>query len=189
MQISHLTLGALAVTANAFLVPLDSKDLPVTDLTVNPGPEVVKIDCATCPYALKSEQNGQREWSHEVASDLEMKVQIINNAITFNGVALYPVTSPGLPPILTVSQHAKAGVETNLEAADGELRLSYSIELEQKPFEDGNSLITIIISPMALDGQMIRVDDMEIKAIKDTAGTVSFFSDAQSMLLFCNSSS
>ena len=188
MQVSHFTLGALAVTANAFLVPLDSKDLPVTDLTVNPGPEVVKIDCATCPYALKSEQNGQREWSHDVASDLEMKVQVVDNAVTFNGVALYPVTSPGLPPVLTVSQHAKDGVETSVEAADEDLRLSYSIELEQKPFEDGNSLITIIISPMALDGQMIRVDDMDIKAIKDTAGTVSVLSNAQSSLHCCNSS-
>lgn len=172
MQLSYLTLGALAVTANAFLVPLESQDLPVNELTVNPGPEFVKLDCSTCPYALKSEPNGQREWSNDVANELEMEFQVIENAITFNGVALYPVTSPGLPPALTVSQKAKDGAEASVEGQGQDLRLSYSIEMEQKPFEDGNSLITITISPMALDGQMIRVDDLEVKAIRDSTGTV-----------------
>ena len=103
-----------------------------------------------------------------------MKFQVVNNAITFNGVAVYPVTNPGLPPVLTVSQKVKDGVETSMEGLDRDLRLSYSLEMAQQPFEDGNTLITITISAMALDGQMIRVDDLEVKAIKDSAGTVRF---------------
>lgn len=169
---SYAALGALAVTANAFLVPLNSDDLPVNDLTLNPGPEVVSLDCSTCPYALKGESNGQREWSNDVANDLEVKFQVIDNAVSFNGVALYPVASPALPPVLTVSQKVKAGVETSVEGLGQDLRLSYSVEMAEKPFEDGNSLISITVSPMALEDQMIRVNDVEIKAIKDSAGTV-----------------
>ena len=172
MLFSYVSLGALAVTANAVLVPLNSENLATNDFSINQGPQVFSLDCSTCPYALKSERNGQHEWTNDVANDLEMKFQIVDNALTFNGVAVYPVSNPGLPPALTVSQKVKDGVETGMEGLDRDLRLSYSLEMAQQPFEDGNTLITIMISALALDGQMIRVDDMEVKAIQDSAGTV-----------------
>ena len=174
MQVLYVAIGALAVTANAVFVPFDSNTIATIDLSTKQGPQIVNLDCSTCPYALKSERNGQKEWTNDVANDLEMKFQVVDNAITFNGVALFPVTNPGLPPVLTVSQKAKDGVESSMEGLDQDLRLSYSLEMAQTPFENGNSLITITISPMALDGQMIRVDDMEVKAIKDSNGNVNF---------------
>lgn len=172
MVFSLAALGALALTANAILIPLDSDNFAANDLSVNRGPQLVKLDCSTCPYALKSERNGEHEWTNDVPNDLEMKFEILDNAITFNGVALYPANSPGFPPPLTVSQNPKDGVETSMEGLGHDLRLSYSLEMAQKPFDDGDSLVTITISPMALDAEMIRVDDMEVKAIKDSAGTV-----------------
>ena len=173
MLFSYLSLGALAVTANAFLVPLYTDDKVATnDLAITQGPQTINLDCTSCPYALKSERNGQHEWTNDVASDLEMNFEVVNNAITFNGATIFPMTSPGLPPVLTVKQNVKSGVETSMEGLDRNLGLSYSLETASKPFEDGNSLIIITISAMALDGQMIRVDDIEIKAIKDSAGGV-----------------
>ena len=175
MLFSYLSLGALAVTANAFLVPLYS-DEPNNDglnsLSINQGPQTTTLDCSNCPYALQSERNGQHEWTTFVPNDLEMTLEVANNAITFNGVTIFPVTNPGSPPVLTVKQVVKKGAETSMKGLDRDLRLSYSLEMTSKPFDDGNSLIIISISPMALDGEMIRIDDLEIKAIQDSAGTV-----------------
>ncbi len=182
MLFSYLSLGTLAVTANAFLVPLYSENVATDGLSIKQGSQTINLDCSTCPYALKSERNGQHEWTNDVASDLEMNVEVVDNAIRFNRVTVFPVTNPGLPPVLTVEQNVKQGVETSMEGFDRSLRLSYSLEMASKPFDDGNSLIIISISPMALDGQMIRIDDIEIKAIQDSAGTVCHLPNVPELL-------
>lgn len=175
---TFLSLGALALTANAFLVPLDIDDPAATEfansaISLNNEHQVVKLDCSTCPFALQSERNGAHEWTNDVESDLDMKFDIKDNALRFNTVPLYPITSPGLPPPLNVPQIKKDGAVSTMEGHHGDLKLSYTLEYEEKHFDDGNTLVTLLMTVMGLDGQMVHVDDIEVKVIKSSDGKVS----------------
>ncbi|KAL9631163.1 MAG: hypothetical protein Q9164_006037 [Protoblastenia rupestris] len=182
MQLPYLSVGALALTANAFLVPGDIKDFSVKEFAhsgVSQQQEVAKtvsLDCSTCPYALKSERNGQHEWTNDVASNLEMEITSDGNSLRFNGVSFYPVQAPGLPPLLEVSQKKRDEEMSTKEGHEGNLGLSYSLEYDEKKFENGNSVVTVLMTVMALDGQMVKVDDVEIKAIKESDGKLTLHS-------------
>ena len=169
------------MAAQAFLLP-ETVNLPPTHgsnnvlpTTVDQSTQVISLDCSTCPYALSSDRNGVHEWTANVASDLEMKVESDGKTLKFNGVPFYPISNPTLPPVLFVSQSKKDGEVSTMEGYHGDLRLSYSMEYDEKKFEE-NSLVTVLMTVMGLDGQMIKVDDVEIKAIKQADGTVSIIS-------------
>ena len=173
---SLLSIGALAVSANGLLVPYQFEDKQPHDLSLQQAAQKVVLDCSDCPFALKTERNGQREWKNQVPSDLEMELNVKDNALQFNGVPIIPVNNPGLPPTLTVTQKAKEGGVDSKEVDDvTDLTISYSLEMIKKPFQDGNTLLTLTISILALDNEMVRVDDIEVKLIKDTAGNVRLF--------------
>ena len=113
-----------------------------------------------------------------------MKFETEGKALKFNGVPFYPISNLPLSPTLYVSQSKKDGQSSNMEGYDGNLRLSYSMEYDEKKFED-NSLVTILMTVMGLDGQMIKVDNIEVTAIKEQDATVSLhpyhpFSKAES---------
>lgn len=171
---SLFSAGALAVTANAFLLPLNHNGPLPDDLSIYSGSQKVVLDCSRCPYALQSEQNGKRDWKNDVPSDLEMELSVDKNSILFNGVPIYPITTPGLPPTLSVSQKAKGEAEEAEKGNVENLRMSYSLEMIQKPFDDGNTLLTMTMTIMALENEMIRIDDLEIKTIKDAQGNVRY---------------
>ena len=101
-----------------------------------------------------------------------MKFETEGKALKFNGVPFYPISNLPLPPTLYVLQSKKDGQSSNMEGYDGNLRLSYSMEYDEKKFED-NSLVTILMTVMGLDGQMIKVDNIEVTAIKEQDATVS----------------
>ena len=105
-------------------------------------------------------------------SELEMIFESDGQTLKFNGVPFYPVTNPTLPPTLFVSQKRIDDQDTQLKGYEGNLRLSYSLEYEEKKFEE-HTLITVMMTIMGLDGQMIRVDNVEIKAVKALDGSVS----------------
>ena len=175
---SFLSAGAFALTANAFLIPGDLEaftDKEVLHPAVSPyqqGQQHVILDCSSCPYALNSEHNGVHEWMSGVGSDLEMTVDSQDGALRLNEVPFYPIQTAGLPPALHVSQQKKADEASTAEAYEGDLRLSYSVEFNEQKADDSSSLITITMSVLALDGEMVKVDDLEIKAIKDVSGQV-----------------
>ncbi|KAL9097371.1 MAG: hypothetical protein Q9163_006347 [Psora crenata] len=170
------SLLSLALTANAFLIPGDLEDFSAKGLAhpaVSQQQQEAKtltLDCSTCPYALKAERNGQYGWTDDVSSDLEMEISSDGDTLSLNGVSFYPITVPGPPPPLRLSQHKKEGETSTLEGYEGDLTLSYSLEYDEKKFEDGNTLITVLMTVMGLDGHMVRVDNVEIKAIRDAEG-------------------
>ena len=102
-----------------------------------------------------------------------MKFGTEGKTLKLNGVPFYPMSNPTIPPTLYVSQSKKDGQSSNMEGYDGNLRLSYSMEYEEKKFED-NSLVTVLMTVMGLDGQMIKVENIEVTAIKEQDGTVRF---------------
>ena len=175
---SLLSVSVLGVAAQAFLLP-EIANLPITHNPNNVLPaivdhntQVVNVDCSTCPYALNSDRNGVHEWTADVASDLEMKFETDGKVLKLNGVPFYPQTNPTLPPLLSVSQLKKDGEVSAMEGYHGQLRMSYSVEFAAKKFED-HTLVRLLMTIMGLDGQMIKVDDIEIKAIKSEDDTVS----------------
>ena len=169
-----------ATSSLAFLVipEINTDDLPKSDLlpaSINTNSQTVNLDCSTCPFALSSQRDGTHEWTNDVESELQVTIETDGKGLKFNGVPFYPNTNSILPPTLYVSQSKKDGQSSNMEGYDGNLRLSYSVEYDEKKFED-NSLVTILMTVMGLDGQMIKVDNIEITAIKQQDGTVSISS-------------
>jgi len=175
---SLLSAGAFGLAAQAFLVVPETNSLPDIEdkapTTLDTSRQVITLDCSNCPYALNSQRHGSHEWTGNVASDLELDFASADNALTLNDVPFYPIQNPGLPPRLTVSQKKKDKEVSTMEGFDGKLGLSYSVEFNEKKFEE-NSLVTIIMTIMGLDGQMIQVDIVEIMAIKEADGKVRTF--------------
>lgn len=166
-----------ATSSLAFLIPeINTEDQPKSDFLptfIETNSRTVNLDCSTCPFALSSQRNGAHEWTDDVESELEMKFGTEGKTLKLNGVPFYPMSNPTIPPTLYVSQSKKDGQSSNMEGYDGNLRLSYSMEYEEKKFED-NSLVTVLMTVMGLDGQMIKVENIEVTAIKEQDGTVRF---------------
>jgi len=173
---SYLSVGALALTANAFLIPDGNPawNKEAVDPKTSPqDTQNFKLDCSTCPFALQSD-DGIRKWAQDVASDLEMNIESDGTTLKFNGVSFYPVKAPGLPPTLFVSQVKKEEQEAKeIEGEKQSLRLSYSLEYDEKAAKDGASLVTVLMTVMGLDGEMVKIDNLEVRAVKNSDGRVS----------------
>ena len=185
-----------ASSSLAFLIPggINTEEQPKADFlpaSIVTNSRTVNLDCSTCPFALNSQRDGTHEWTNDVESELEMKFEADGKALKFNGVPFYPITNPILPPTLYVSQSKKDGQSSNMDGYDGNLRVSYSLEFNEKIFED-KSLVTVVMTIMGLDGQMIHVDDIKVTAIKQQDGIVSISLQLPFQGLkptFCSSSS
>ena len=175
MLLSTITL-LFATSAVAFLIPeINTENQPKADFlpaSILTNTQTINLDCSTCPFALSTQRNGAQEWTNDVESELEMTFQTDGKTLKLNGVPFYPIANAILPPTLYVSQSKKDGQSSNMEGYDGNLRLSYSIEYDEKKFGD-NSLVTISMTVMGLDAQMVHVDNIEISVIKQQDGTVS----------------
>ena len=152
MRLSSLiSAGALALTAEAFLVPFGTKSVSAgEDLSTFDTTHDVSIDCSTCPYAVTAGEDNHREWKKDVPSDLDMTLRVENNLVTFNGVPIFPLQSPGLIPLLTVTQRPTVDADVKSE----EVKISYSLEVIAKPANDGNTLFTVTLGPMALENEI-----------------------------------
>ena len=167
---TFLSSAALALTANAFLLPLQTDEngklTNILPAVVEPGSQSVKVDCSSCPYALSSSRNGRHEWTNDVKSELKMKFTVSGKDVALNGVPFFPVKALGLPPPLYAKQTKKDSEESTMDGFDGKLQLSYSIEVESRgkfPSEDSTEeLLALIVSPMGLEGEMINVDDIHV---------------------------
>lgn len=170
-----LSAGALALTANAFLLPLElvekvdgletlSGDIP--DSLV----QTIRLDCSTCPFALDSVRKGRHEWATKVSNELELNFSSENGRVSLNGKPFYPISNPPLPPILSAKQIQKVG-DASVKKWEGyheDLTLSYSLEIENKKHfsKDKANLLSIVFTIMGLDGEMVNVDDIEILVIE-----------------------
>ena len=175
---SLLSAGVFVLTAQGFLVVPEANSLPEVEdkapTTLDTAPQHISInlDCSTCPYALNSLRDGRHEWTADVASDLELNFASEDNSLKLNDIPFYPIQNPTLPPRLTVSQKKKDGEASTMEGFDGKLGLSYSVEFSEKKFDEHN-LLQVVMTILGLDGEMVKIDNVEITAIKDADGKVS----------------
>ena len=172
---SLLSAGAFTLAAQAFLVVPETNSLPEIQnkapTTLDTSNQLVNLDCSTCPYALKSLRDGRHEWTTDIASELELKFASEENSLKLNDISFYPIQNPTLPPHLSVIQKKKDGEASTMEGFDGKLGLSYSLEYSEKK-ADENTLLTVVMTILGLDGEMIKVDNIDITAIKGADGKV-----------------
>lgn len=176
---TFLSASALALTANAFLLPLEvtnDQTSPFDPTSFAQQSQTINLDCSTCPFALGKNQDGT-VWKQGIQNDLVMEFTAEDNSLKLNGVPFYPVEMPPLPPAISAKQVRKDGEEdpsfpTNVEP----VRLSYSLEFEKEKATKGPQdpvLVEALMTVMGLEGQMVRVDNIEIKAFKSPNGEVS----------------
>ena len=173
-----LSTSVLALTANAFLVPLEiaedvqaakAKAANVIPSLFDHNTQSINLDCSSCPFALTSERNGAHEWTNDIKSDLHMSITAEQKHLFLNGKSFYPATIQDMPGALYAPQIKKHG-----DSEQGkDVKLSYTVEVDHDMAEDGNELLTVTMSILAIDTEMIKVDDIEIKTIKQVDGSVS----------------
>ena len=179
---TFLSTTALALTANAFLIPQEiaddvqaakAKAAEFVPQIVDHNSQSVKVDCASCPFALKSERNGAHEWTNDVESDLIMHFAAKDSHLTLNGKPFYPVSIQEMPGLLFAPQIKKvSSPKTGFEGYEKDLKLSYTLEFQGKKAEDGNTAVGMVMSILGIDGQMVRIDNVKIEAIKHADGSV-----------------
>lgn len=169
------TTASLALTANAFLIPQEiaedvqaakAKAAEVVPSLFNHNSQSLDLDCSSCPFALTTERHGAREWKNGIESDLHMRFAAEQKHLTLNGEPFYPVTIQDLPGALHAAQ-TKKGRDEGVD-----VKLSYTLEMEHEKAADGNELVTVTMSVLGIENQMINVDNIEIKTIKEADGSV-----------------
>ncbi len=108
-------------------------------------------------------------WKQDTPSDLVMQFTAEGNNLKLNGAPFYPVAMSPLPPMISAKQIPKDGAEVLMN--EDPVRLSYSLEFEK----ENPIFIKALMTVMGLEGQMIKVDNIEIKALKAPDGEVSLF--------------
>lgn len=167
--------AGFALTANAFLLPpeaartFEAATKNIAPNTINPLSRSVALDCSDCPFALESQRNGRHEWTNSVKSNLQLHFTSDSHKLKLNGVPFYPVVPPFTPAPLTAKQIQK-DVGEKIEGYSGDLRLSYSLEVDNEkkhfPVPGQEAILSeMTLSIMGLDNEVIRVDDIKIKAL------------------------
>ena len=182
---SVLASSLLAYTANAFLLPLEIADKVEQSQAPNGAPSIfnhnsqtVKIDCSSCPFALASSRNGQHEWKSGVKNDLILDLSAKDDELLLNGHHIYPLNTKAIPTPIKVKQVKQADESSENSPLDGDLSLSYSVALSPErqytgPGQNEFGLVDLTLTLLGVDGQMINVEDVNVKLIKGAEGRVS----------------
>ncbi|MCJ1473910.1 hypothetical protein MMC13_002566 [Lambiella insularis] len=177
------TTTALALTANAFLVPLEVADkakaaASAVANTIIPSSQTINLDCSTCPLAEAGAEDGLvHTWatsSPKTNLVMEFGTTADKQQVTLNGAAFYPPSVSTMLHPLTVKQVLQAGevVASDVKTYNGELGLSYSLEEQEHVVQEGASLVPVTLTILGLDGKMVNVDAVTIPIIKSDNGDV-----------------
>ena len=178
-----LPLSTLALSARAFLVPLEAANpnIPaLLDLHLLQT-QTIRLDCSTCPFVLPNEPRSRLESVKNIKSDLELQFSTTEEKkLALNGVPFYPYSFRPLPPALRVKQIAKGSQlgEQEQAASPHEIPISYSLEIApEKSFPNTGKgeaeIINIVMTVMGLDSQMVKIDNVVIKVLKHSDNEVS----------------
>ncbi|MCJ1286877.1 hypothetical protein MMC26_006223 [Xylographa opegraphella] len=177
------TTTALALTANAFLVPLEVADSAKAAASaiatgVLPSSQTINLDCSSCPFALAGAENEPHTWSESPAkTDLVMQFDTTpdKKQVTLNGVAFFPPTLVTMQHMLAAHQVIQDGevVPADVKPYSQELSLSYSMDASEEIVEDGSTLQPVTLTILGLDGKVVNVDAISIPIVKAANGDLS----------------
>ncbi|MCJ1393387.1 hypothetical protein MMC18_006261 [Xylographa bjoerkii] len=180
---TFLATTALALTANAFLVPLEVADSAKAAASaiasgVLPSSQTINLDCSSCPFAVAGTENEPHTWSASPPkTDLVMKFDTTpdKKQVTLNGVAFFPPTLITMQHPLGAHQVIKDGevVAADVKPYSRELGLSYSIDASADIVQDDITLQPITLTILGLDGKVVNVDTISIPIIKAANGDLS----------------
>ncbi|MCJ1421180.1 hypothetical protein MMC32_007542 [Xylographa parallela] len=180
---TFLTTTALALTANAFLVPLEVADSAKAAASaiaagVLPSSQTINLDCSSCPFALAGAENEPHTWSTSPPkTDLVMKFDTTadKKQVTLNGVAFFPPTFITMQHMLAAHQVIQDGevLAADVKPYSQELGLSYSIDASEDVVQDDVTLQPITFTILGLDGKVVNVDTISIPIIKAANGDLS----------------
>ena len=174
----------LAYTANAFLLPLEIADKVEQSQAPNGAPSIfnhnsqtVNIDCSSCPFALASSRNGLPKWTSGVKNDLILDLSAKDDELLLNGQHIYPLNTKAIPTPIKIKQVKQPDGSSENSRLDDDLSLSYSVALSPErqytgPGQNEFGLVDLTLTLLGLDGQMITVDDLNVKLIKAAKGKV-----------------
>ena len=175
--------AALALTANAFLVPLEvSKHVEINEDSLLPGAheQTVKLDCPACPIALESDGPVPQEWKtaavgqSQPSSKLELTFAAGHDGVTLNGVPIYP---PNLRSGAIVRAKQTTSEESIRPYGSG-VPLSTSVEV--RPVEaivgsDGVMKVhPVSIDILGLADHVVRTDTVRVLVVEGKHGEVCF---------------
>jgi hypothetical protein len=168
MLLTLLSTTALALTANAFLVPLEAAEPKGLD-TVHPILHHAVLNCDSCPFAVPRKEGGFR-WENGVKNNLVMDFTAKNNLLLMNGVPFYPIkTLPHLKAKQELSDKRMGRVGV---ATVEELELSYSLEVETH----GSIATTLCMQVIGIEGKLVNVDPITILLEQGADSTVGLHS-------------
>ena len=196
---TFLTTTALALTANAFLVPLEVADSAKAAASaiaagVLPSSQTINLDCSSCPFALAGAENEPHTWSTSPPkTDLVMKFDTTadKKQVTLNGVAFFPPTFITMQHMLAAHQVIQDGevLAADVKPYSQELGLSYSIDASEDVVQDDVTLQPITFTILGLDGKVVNVDTISIPIIKAANGDVSAVLSSSPLQTLINSCS
>ena len=177
------TTTVLALTANAFLVPLEMAD-KATALT-NPTLQApsqfqsLALDCSTCPVAHRTSSGNAHSWiENGPKTNLELNFTTEGKQLKINGHAFYPPTTMSMLRPVTVRQVLQSTENPSDELFTGPLAISTSLEVVEKQFQEPAdkpvTLVELTIQIIGIDNKMINVDSIHVKALKQVGGQVRY---------------
>ena len=187
-----LSTTVFALTANAFLIPLEIADKAITakvdalKTLILPSSHSVKLDCSTCPYAINSTRDSRHEWTNGVKNELVMDFKTENHQLSLNGLPILQADGPSLSPIapshpMKVSQVAqKDGVDTHDKKwtpYNGELTMSFSVQIVESRMFESDPLVVfhaVEVQVLGLDSEVVNPDAVVVNLVKKPSGEVIY---------------
>ena len=143
---SFLSVAALALTADAFLVPPEVSSDSIASSGVldvatafSTSKQIIELECQDCHAAVgKDGVVGYRVAKSNTGTKMsvEMKFAVQDGVLLLNGGPIYPPPRPGSPPVLYTAKQTVAGPSRDFY--DGLLPLSVAVEMKKTEMIEGS---------------------------------------------------
>ncbi|GAB7351520.1 hypothetical protein MBLNU459_g2161t1 [Dothideomycetes sp. NU459] len=176
--------AALALGANAFLLPPGVNSASSSDIAIDPQSQAIKIPCPGCVFPAKEAKATETEegdglfWAQGSANDVIFNFTITDDkkTLNLNGWQVYPVTmEQGRPPTLD-QVSATASLADAKEHPEQKTALEISgasiMVDEEHVSPTGDKIVRIVYQVMSVEGQPMHLDGAEVKLLEGSDGSL-----------------
>ena len=178
---TFLSTFALALTANAFLVPLEVADNALAGDVVTTNSLGLKyaLACESCPVALGSKNSQPESWAHGIKNSLQLDFNINGKQLSLNGLPFFPLSREAMMRnVLSAKQSLNSGsnMVDGQDLFDRNLPLSTSVDIqstEAMSSSEGNFKIhKLALEVIGIMGKVVRVPTVHVNVIELANGQV-----------------